>query len=210
MPDVMRLPMSANTIPQMKNISKVFLTVGLLFVLCSDCFPQQRDVPGWEGARWGMSEAELLRAFHSRLKKLPKREEFFASYAAYVLPEFKLEGESFTVYFQMDKSTDELSQVLVRLNETMALTPREKLFNRLAASLSREYGKPSEQKDERFSFRRKYKGIQLERTWKFPTTSVELGYGWDDQIYSSLLTIRYFPTKSMPDNVMHPTADTQR
>ena len=208
MPGVMRLPMSANRIPEMRNIIKVFLTVGLLFVFCSDCFPQRRDVPGWQDARWGMSEAELLRVFNSRLKKLPEREAFLAWYADYVIPEFKLEGESFAVYFQMDKRTGKLSQVLVRLNERVARTPREKLFNALASSFAREYGKPSEQKDERYSFKQKYKGVELGRTWKFPTTTVELSYGWDDQIYASLLTIRYFPTRPPHNNGRHPTADT--
>jgi hypothetical protein len=125
-----------------------------------------------------------------------------------VIPEIKLEGESFAVYFQMDKRTGKLSQVLVRSNEQVARTPREKLFNALASSFSREYGKPSEQKDERYSFKQKYKGVELGRTWKFPTTTVELGYGWDDQIYASLLTIRYFPTRPTHNNGMHPTADT--
>jgi hypothetical protein len=195
MPGVMRLLMAVNGISEMRHVTKVFLTVGLLFILASDCFPQQRDVFGWEGARWGMSEAELFKAFNSRLKKLPKRMEFFAQYADYAIPEFKIEGQSFTVFFQMDKSTNKLSQVLVRLNEQMALIPREELFNRLASSLSREYGKPTGQKDERYTFKRKYKRIELERAWKFPATTVELGYGWDDQIFASLLTIRYFPTK---------------
>ena len=193
----------------MRNITKVFLTIGLLFISGSDGFARQKDVLGWEGARWGMSEAELLKAFNSRLKKLPGRMEFMAQYADYVIPEFKLEGESFTVFFQMDKSTNKLSQVLVRLNEQVALTPREPLFNRLASSLTRAYGKPSEQKDERYSFKRKYRGIELERTWKFPATTVELGYGWDDQIYASLLTIRYFPTKSTHNNGMQRSADTR-
>jgi hypothetical protein len=192
----------------MRNFAKIFLAVGLLLILGSACLAQRRDVLGWEGARWGMSEADLLRAFNSRLKKLPKRMEFLAWYADYVIPELKLGGESFTVFFQMDKRTDKLSQVLVRLNEQVALTPREKLFNALASSLTREYGKPSEQKDERYSFKQKYKGIELEREWKLPTTTVELGYGWDDQIYASLLTIRYFPTKPTHNNGMHPTAGT--
>ena len=191
----MGLPMAVNGIPEMRHVTKVFLTVSLLLILASDCFPQRRDVLGWDGARWGMSEAELLKAFNSRLKKLPRRMEFFAQYADYVIPEFKMEGQSFTVFFQMDKSTDKLSQVLVRLNEQVALTSREELFNHLASSLSREYGKPTGQKDERYTFKRKYKGIELERAWKFPATTVELGYGWDDQIYASILTIRYFPTK---------------
>jgi hypothetical protein len=204
-PGVMRLPMSAIKIPEMRNIAKVFLALGLLFILGSDCVAQRRDVLGWEGARWGMSEAELLNAFNSRLKKLPERMEFMAQYADYVIPELKLEGESFTVYLQMDKSTNKLSQVLVRLNEQVAPTPREQLFHRLASSLAREYGEPSGQKDERYSFKRKYRGIELERTWRFPATTVELGYGWDDQIHASLLTIRYFPTKSTHNNGMHPT-----
>lgn len=207
MPDVRRLPKSATRIPELRNFTRIFLALGLLFILGSNCVAQRRDILGWAGARWGMSEAELLKAFNSRLKKLPSRMEFMAQYADYVIPEFKLKGESFTVYFQMDKSTNKLSQVLVRLNEQVALTPREQLFNRLASSLSREYGKPTGQKDERYSFMQKYKGIELERTWKFPATTVELGYGWDDQIYASLLTIRYFPTKSPHNNGMRSTAD---
>ena len=40
-----------------------------------------------------------------------------------------------------------------------------------------------------------FKGVDLSRAWKFTTTTIELNYGWDNQIYASTLTIRYFPTK---------------
>lgn len=179
----------------MSHITKIVFIFGVVFILCSDCFPQRSDVVGWEGTRWGMSEAELLRVFHSRLKKLPTREEFQSWYADYVIPEFKLEDEPFTVFFQMDKNTHRLSQILIRLNEQKSRIPREQIFNNLASPLAREYGKPSQKIDDRYSFKGKYKGIELNSTWKFPTTTVELEYGWDDQIYASLLTIRYFPTK---------------
>lgn len=179
----------------MKSVIKTALTIGLILTLGADCYSQQRDVPGWESARWGMSEAELLKVFHSRLKKLPARMEFHAQYVDYVIPEFKLEGEPFTVFFQMDKNTNKLTQVLVRLNEQVSRLPREEIFNSLATFLIREYGEPGNKRDDRYSISDKYKGIDLNRTWKFRTTTVELAYGWDDQIYASLLTIRYFPTK---------------
>ncbi|MBV9925778.1 MAG: hypothetical protein JOZ96_12230 [Acidobacteria bacterium] len=177
----------------MRGYTRLFLACGLLLLLCQDCLPQQKDVVGWEGARWGMSEAELLKAFNGRLRKLPERKQFFASYAEYVIPGFKLGGEPFTVFFQMDKGTDKLAQIIVRLDEQVSLAPRERLFNSLDASLARAYGRPGQPKDERYTFRGKYKGIALTRTWKFPTTTVELSYGWDDQIYASLLVVRYFP-----------------
>ena len=179
----------------MRHIIKVVLTFGLLLTSSTYSYPQQRDVLGWEGARWGMSEAELLKAFSSKLKKLPARQEFLALHVDYVLPEFKLKSETFTVFFQMEKNTNKLAQVLIRLNEQVSRLPREEIFNSLAASLAGEYGEPGNKSDDRYSLSSKYKGIELNRTWKFQTTTIELGYGWDDQIYASLLTIRYFPTK---------------
>ena len=178
----------------MRYILNLVLTVELLLTLSISCYPQ-KDVPGWEKGRWGMSEAELLTAFDSRLKKLPAKMEFLAQYVNYVIPEFRLEEESFTVFFQMDNNTHKLEQVLVRLDEQRSRIPREELFNTLAGSLAREYGVPSSKVDDRYSFSGKHKGLDLNRTWKFQTTTIELGYGWDDQIYGSLLTIRYFPTK---------------
>lgn len=73
--------------------------------------------------------------------------------------------------------------------------PREQLFENVASLLARKYGNPKKLDDSQFHPSDKVKIIDMSRIWKFPTTTVELGYTWDDQIYASLLTIRYFPTK---------------
>jgi hypothetical protein len=165
----------------------------LMHMLGASCYAQSKDVLGWQDARWGMSEQDIVRVFSPKLKKLPKKEVFLGLHVDYVIPDFGLEGGIFTVFFQMDDATNKLSQILIRLNEQESRVPREQLFNRLGSLLSHEYGSPNYTKDERYSY--EFKGIDLSRRWKFSTTTIELGYGWDSQIYASLLTIRYFPSK---------------
>ncbi|MDQ3819427.1 MAG: hypothetical protein M3362_17360, partial [Acidobacteriota bacterium] len=166
----------------------------LVLVLGTGCYAKPKDVLGWRDARWGMSEQDIVRAFSPKLKKLSKKEVFLGLHVDYVIPDFGLEGELFTVFFQMGDATNKLSQILIRLNEQESKVPREQIFNRLESLLIREYGPPNYTKDERYSY--EFKGIDLSRRWKFPTTTIELSYGWDNQINASLLTIRYFPSKS--------------
>ena len=133
--------------------------------------------------------------FGARLKKLPKPEVFLGSQVDYVIPEFKLRGKEFTVFFQISDATKKLTQILIRLNEQSSPGPREKLFNGLELLLGRQYGKPSDRIDERRTSSDGFIFVNHTRAWKFPTTTIELAYNWDDQINDSFLTIRYFPTK---------------
>ncbi len=180
---------------EMMKINRILSLLGLLFLLSAPGFTQPKDVLGWQDARWGMSEKDIISVFGLKAKKLPERQLFLGRYVDYAIPEFVIAGKMFTVFFQMDNDSNKLSQVLVRFNEMKSRTSREDIFNRLVSSLAREYGAPSVKSDERQSFLVKFNRIRLNRTWKFPTTTVELNYGWDSQIYASLLTIRYFPTQ---------------
>ncbi|MGH9967419.1 MAG: hypothetical protein ACREBG_06250 [Pyrinomonadaceae bacterium] len=181
----------------MKEAAVTLLLLSQLFVLNVPCYSQQKDVAGWEQVRWGMSNEDVARVVGARLKKLPKREVFLGMHVDYVIPEFSLEGEDFTVYFQIDDATNKLSQILIRLNEQKSRLPREKIFNSLESLLAQQYGKPMDKRDDRRSSSIDFSFVDLTRIWKFPTTTIELGYGWDNQIDASLLTIRYFPTKAM-------------
>jgi hypothetical protein len=167
----------------------------LLLVLISPCYSQERDVLGWQDTRWGMSNEDIERVYGSKLKKLPKPEKFLAWHADHVIPEFELESEKFTVFFQIDNATNKLSQVLIRLNEQKSQIPREEIFSRLESMLVREYGSPLDKRDDRRSSVIDFSFVELSSKWRFPTTTIELAYGWDNQIDASLLTIRYFPTK---------------
>ncbi|MDQ3819286.1 MAG: hypothetical protein M3247_05555, partial [Thermoproteota archaeon] len=165
----------------MKQTIRILILFSLFLILAVPSSSQPKDVVGWQGTRWGMSEQDLIGVFGSRLKKLPKRMDFLKWHVDYVIPEFQLENNIYTVFFQMDDKTNKLAQVLIRLNEMESQIPREQIFNNLVSLLTREYGSPSGNADNRYSFLVKYKGIDLSRTWKFPTTTIELGYGWDSQ-----------------------------
>ncbi len=169
----------------------------LLLALISHCYSQQKDVLGWQDTRWGMSNEDIERVFGSKLKKLPKPEKFLAWHADCVIPEFELEGEKFTVFFQIDNATNKLSQILIRLDEQKSRIPREVIFNRLESMLVREYGPLMDRGEDRRSSVIDFSCVELSRKWRFPTTTIELAYGWDNQIDASLLTVRYFPTKAI-------------
>src|SRR2546421_12952226 len=116
---------------KMKHIARIFSLFGLLLTLSVSFHAQQKDTLGWQDARWGMSETDIVRVFDSKLKKLPKREVFVGRHVDYVIPEFEIEDKKFTVFFQMDDDTNKLAQVLIRLNEQKSRIPREPIFNKL-------------------------------------------------------------------------------
>jgi len=173
---------------------KAILLAAALLLSGVNCRAQQQDVLGWENSRWGMSETNLVTTFGSRLTKLPEPKSFLDLHTNNVAT-LGLAGEPFTVFFQMDNRMNTLSQVLVRLNEMESHVPLEELFNKLDSPLTRQYGSATLRSDER-DFKSTIKSVYLSHTWKFPTTTVELHYGWDSQIYASLLTISYFPTEA--------------
>ena len=89
---------------QVKGAAITVRLLGLLLALSTPCYSQQRDVSGWQGAKWGMSNEDIVRVFGARLKKLSKSEEFLGMHVDYVIPNFQLESEDFTVYFQISES----------------------------------------------------------------------------------------------------------
>jgi hypothetical protein len=180
--------------------------LGSLFVLSVPCFSQQQDVTGWERVQWGMSNQELVKAV-DRITKLPKSELFLGLHVDYIIPEFKLVNEQFTVFFQLSDTSNKLSQILIRLNEQTSSSPRENIFRRLESALVRKHGKPLDQIDERHTSVDNYTFINLTRLWRFPGTTIELSYGWDNQINASLLTVRYFPpNQRMTNKLLNRTA----
>lgn len=180
----------------MKHLVKIVGLVGLLITLSDSYLAKQKDLLGWEAVRWGMSEKDILKVFGDKLKKLPKRMAFLRWHSDYVIPNYRLADEIFTVFFQMDDDTNKLSQVLTRLNEQKSQVPRIQLYNRLELILARKFGFPCTKLDNSSSDQSKnVQVIDLSCTWKFPTTNVELAYSWDNEIYASLLTVSHSPAK---------------
>ena len=181
----------------MTNLCRI-VTLWLIVFVSVPSSARPKDVPGSQGTRWGMSETALLNVFGSKLKKLPARQAFVWLHVDYVITDFAIDGNSYTVFFQMDDRSNKLSQVLIRLNEMETHTPRLEEFNRLERLLTTEFGVPEKSDHNFLGPSSNYRSIEQRRTWKFHTSTIEFYYGWDDQIYASLLSIRYFPTEHPP------------
>lgn len=153
-----------------------------------------KDVLGWQQGWWGMTADELLRTFSPQIKKLPKRDIYRGTYAEYIIPDYRVESDPYTVIFQMDNRTNRLAQVLIRSGEYSKDSPYLRAFDRLEALLSQKYGSVRYRKD---NDDRQF--MKRERQWVFPTTTIELSYTFMQGI-SSDLTIRYYPTAASDTN----------
>jgi hypothetical protein len=177
---------------EMKQTARVVSLFGLLFALSSACFSRPKDVLGWELARWGMTDQDIVRVFGSKAKKQPDFEQYGSGLLGYIVTGINLRGHRYAAYFRMDEG--KLGEVDVRFQQMQSRVPREDLFNGLESLLTHRYGAPDGKTDERSS-EKPIKFLSLVRTWRFATTTVELSYGWNEPSSSNLM-VRYFPSNA--------------
>lgn len=169
--------------------------LALIFAIAATACAQNKDVSGWQNAVWGMQEKDIVATFGPRLRKLKKQAKFVTTYADYTIPDYEIDGRSYTVFFEMNNRTNSLSEILVRLNEMKSKQPREDIFGQLETMLTKTLGAPTNTNELRPSTPDKsYVRVILSRTWRFPTTTVELAYDWSNYIHTSLLAIKYVAT----------------
>ncbi len=141
------------------------------------------DLADWNGARWGMTEAELAEVFGAALTPLPGRWLDGGAYATQAVFGVEVGGLDFTAYFQMNAESGRLQQVLL---ERRANQVSPAVYEAVLASMEQAYG-PAE-------------GLCLERhrpndpgapprreslRWRFPTTTVQLT--WLDFLTTSVM-----------------------
>lgn len=124
------------------------------------------DLTGWRGARWGMTESQLIEIFGANLKPLPGRWDFGSAYAERAFFDFDFAGLGFTAFFQMNKVSGRLQQVLL---ERRRATPEA--FDVALSALKTAYGPP-----EGPCISPQPKGTlqRLSLRWRFPTTTVQV------------------------------------
>lgn len=148
------------------------------------------DVLGWQDARWGMTEEDIVRTFGSAVQRLPQKELFRNAYVDQIIPNFTVNGEVYTVRFQMDPRTKRLIQIMIRLDQMESSSSRADAFFGLEELLKQKYGAPAYKKEETQHV------ISLERRWIFPTTTILLHYSFIRSISASTLTISYVPSNT--------------
>ena len=181
----------------MNHIARTVTSFGLLLAFSQVGSSGPKDLFGWQGTRWGMSSQEIVKVFGSKAKKLPRWQLYGDGYLEYIVPGINLKGGMYTAYFMMDAGSSKLREIHLRLDQMESPVPRDDVFDGLNSLLTHQYGAPTRKDDER-SPEVPIKSLRLSRTWKFPTTTVELFCQWDSG-HSSLVTIRYFPSKLKSD-----------
>ena len=71
------------------------------------------DVPGWDGARWGMTRPQLEAVLDGRFEVLSGRWLYGGAYAELTVSEVVVGGLTFAAFLQMGNRTDRLRQVLL-------------------------------------------------------------------------------------------------
>lgn len=157
------------------------LLAGLVALTISAGSPRAApaDVMDWNGARWGMTEAELAGVFGAALASLPGRWIYGGAYATRAIFGVDVGGLAFTAYFQMNDESERLQQILLERRANQ-VTPA--VYASVLTSMEDAYG-PAE-------------GLCRERhpdgpprreslRWRFPTTTVQLT--WLDFMTSSVM-----------------------
>lgn len=93
------------------------------------------DLTGWRGAQWGMTDSQLAEIFGADLKALPGRWDFGSAYADHALFDVDFAGLDFTVYFQMNKVSGQLQQILLKRR---ANRPTPEDFDAVLSALERD------------------------------------------------------------------------
>lgn len=118
-----------------------FLAAGALLAVASTARAAgEVGIPFWPGVRWGMTTAELDAALAGRIRPLKGRLDYGQSYAERAVFDVTLGAAPFTAFFQMDRDTGRLSQILLDLRRAR-VTPRA--YNDVLLALRGRYGPPA-------------------------------------------------------------------
>ena len=128
-----------------------------------------RDLPGLGALRWSMSTQQVFDALPSA-RRLEPPWDFGRMKAPVRVAAMEVAGLTFTAMPQIDVARDRLLQVMLERREKDA-SPAA--FDRLRATLQRDYGPPTHVCETR---RRTGDPESVNMVWRFPTTTVDLSF----------------------------------
>ncbi len=127
----------------MQRLIRYFISASMFAMIAvaaiAESPPLQRNLGGWDLARWKMSSQALDKAYGDRLQKLDPAINFGKIYVDRVLRKAAYGDLDFTAYFQMDAENHQLVQVMLERRRGQA-SPGA--FKNLLESLNAQYGAP--------------------------------------------------------------------
>lgn len=133
-----------------------------------------KSLGGWAETRWGMTEADLKKLYPGRIEQTS--EEYQAKGWALKMEGYRLEGQSYTVYFTLTDGKLES----VTLTTGPSESPRDDQYRKLTGIFEQTYGPPtSKDPPEKFPPRQ----FLYSTEWELKDTKIALDY-----VYSSVAT----------------------
>ena len=175
------------------NLTRPVLCCCVAFVValmgCSQSSTADGGPTGWEETHWGMSSDELQLQLGTLVHPLAYREDFGSKYYSDLVAEsYIICGESFRVFFQMDRRREHLARILVEVADTTSTYPRRELVADIEALFAHRHGNPAE-----VSTVDEGDLLSISRRWLCGTYAVSLDYLYDGMFESSDLFIAYEP-----------------
>lgn len=165
---------------------KCLFTVLAMVCLSQLAFGQSKDVYGWNKARWGMTDSQVLKVLEGKATRLPNPKSAFGlkekkdAHASIEIKMLDIQNDKYRALFIFDDVTNKLIKVSLEASEK---NPPEVQFTRLEQVLTEKYGTPSYKNDDRTPDKRLRSGVvlggsdKLARAWNFPSTVIYLEYG---------------------------------
>ncbi len=177
------------------RLSRVIL---VLLMALAPGFARAADIGGWDRTHWGMTSTEIATLYGSQATRLTAPLDFGPFYSDVVLRRGSFVGYDFTVYFQMNKETKRLAQVLLERRKQYATVA---VWNDVVAALEKSFGAGGSNCDHHGSPEQGVPSI-LERVWVLPTTTVRaslLNFGGEPYYHGIgapfRLLLRFDPTQ---------------
>jgi len=169
----------------MRYLTAAALALITIFTAAVHAHAIREDAKGWRDAKWGMTTAELKKAFLGRVKTTePRTIENGRLYSDLYLPDASIEGSEYEVTFWMDPKTNELTEVFIKPASPGGNKKYINLYETLLTSILQKYGNPeSFESDEGSSPR-------LRAEWQLSSSVIELNY-LRNADESELLALKY-------------------
>lgn len=171
-----------NSLSRISNIWMLLITF-FVIIVPTLAHSQIKDVEGWDKARWGMTEDQILQTFKGRLNKLPKTKKSGYTYVNLQINDFVVEGIKCAVSFKMDTKSKLLKMVSIEPMKKKDNTPAN--FNLLKEMLTKKYGHPDYDSEDEL--------IDYELRWHFPSTEINLSYSDSEYFIHPMLRLIYRP-----------------
>jgi hypothetical protein len=187
--------------PPIATMDQDMRLLALMLLLLLTAKPAQAvpdDIPAWQGARWRMTENQLAAVFGDDFKALPGRWDFGSAYADHALFDVDFAGADFTVFFQMNKASGLLQQVLLE-RRGAAATPA--VFETVQSALISAYG-PAEGPCTELHPDGRLRRVSWR--WRFATTTVQMT--WLDFLTTAII----FDDPEGVHDPLVPEAETRR